>query len=147
MSITRLMACALLSAATGACSLATSGTTPATQSIIEQRQAAINRMRFIALHPLVDWEQETPPSCTSPNLGKARSLVLAAAGMQTPEKQGLDVVIEGGGWVLQVADAARQHHCTVVARNLYDTVIATYTGSAYAALRQRAQIGIEDLRQ
>jgi hypothetical protein len=27
------------------------------------------------------------------------------------------------------------------------TVIGTYTGSAYAALRQRAQIGIDDLRQ
>jgi hypothetical protein len=83
----------------------------------------------------------------SPSLAKARSLVLAAAGMPAPEEQGLDVVIEGGSWVLEVADAARQHRCTKVARDLYDTVIATYTGSAYAALRQRAQIGIEDLRQ
>jgi hypothetical protein len=57
------------------------------------------------------------------------------------------MVRDGGSWILKVADAARQHHCKEVARNLYDTVIATYIGAAYAALRQRAQIGIDDLRQ
>ena len=147
MSVARLFACALVCTAAGACSLGQTSSSSETQSIPEEKQAVIARMRSIALRPLVDWERETPPSCTSPRLAEARSLVLAAARMQTPEEQGLDVVIEGGSWVLEVADAARQHRCPDVARGLYDAVIATYTGSAYAALRQRAQIGIEDLRQ
>jgi hypothetical protein len=147
MSTTHLIVCTLLCAATGACSGTKIGTPPGTESIVDQRSAVIDRMRSIALGPLVEWERETPPSCTSPSLAKAGSLVLVAARMQTPEQQGLDVVIEGGSWVLEVADAARQHRCSEVARHLYDVVIATYTGRAYAGLRQRAQIGIEDLRQ
>ena len=147
MCVTRLIACALVCAATGACSVAQTGSSPGTRSVLDEREAAISRVRSIALRPLVDWERETPPSCSSPRLAEARSLVLAASRMQKPEEQGLDVVIEGGSWILEVADAARQHRCAAVARDLYDAVIATYTGSAYAALRQRAQIGIEDLRQ
>jgi hypothetical protein len=34
-----------------------------------------------------------------------------------------------------------------MAQRLYDAVIEIYVGGDYAALRQRAQIGIDDLRQ
>jgi hypothetical protein len=104
-------------------------------------------MRFVALKPLQLWEAEAQPSCTSPNLAKAGDLVLAAARMLTPERSGLDAVVEGGSWILDVADASRERGCAIMARRLYDAVIATYIGTAYAALRQRAQIGIDDLHR
>jgi hypothetical protein len=72
--------------------------------------------------------------------------VLFTASRLNPADHGLDMVRDSGGWIREVADAAPQHHCKEVARGLYDTVIATYVGTAYAALRQRAQIGIDDLR-
>jgi len=147
MPITRLIAIALLCAATAACNLPEAGTPPGIQSLIDQRRAAIDRTRSATLRPLRVWEEEQPLSCTSPRFAQARSSVLATARLLNPEDHGIDAVIEGGDWILEVADAARDHGCKEVARHLYDTVIATYTGSAYAALRQRAEIGIEDLRQ
>jgi hypothetical protein len=36
--------------------------------------------------------------------------------------------------------------CTEFARQVYNDVLSTYIGSGYAALRQRAQIGIEEAR-
>ncbi len=101
----------------------------------------------MALGPLNEWEAEASPSCASPNLTRAQSSVLAAIDVFAAENHGPDVATDAGTWMLTVADAARDHGCKQVARRLYDTVIATYTGSAYAALRQRAQIGIDDLRQ
>ncbi len=44
------------------------------------------------------------------------------------------------------AGAAAAKGCGPTARALYLYVIETFTGSAYAAMRQRAQIGIDDLR-
>jgi len=44
------------------------------------------------------------------------------------------------------AGAAADKGCGPTARTLYLYVIETFTGSAYAAMRQRAQIGIDDLR-
>jgi hypothetical protein len=44
------------------------------------------------------------------------------------------------------AGLAAEKGCGSTARTLYLYVIETFTGSAYAAMRQRAQIGIDDLR-
>lgn len=117
------------------------------ESLEEQHQHALDDMRASALQPLRVWQQEAPPSCSSPNLAAAGDMVLTAARLLTPERSGVDAVIEGGGWILEVADAARQQGCKSAARHLYDAVIAIYVGEGYAALRQRAQIGIDDLRQ
>jgi hypothetical protein len=139
-------AAALICATAAACAMPNATTPPGIQRLQDQRHAAIARLGDQTLQPLSQWEQETPPSCSSPALAKARVSVLTTAGLLKPDRSGVDAVIEGGTWVLQVADAARDHGCKDVARSLYDAVIATYTGSAYTALRQRAQIGIEDLR-
>jgi hypothetical protein len=46
----------------------------------------------------------------------------------------------------RVAQAAADKGCRALARSLFLKVMETYVGSGYAAMRQRAQIGIEDLR-
>jgi len=46
----------------------------------------------------------------------------------------------------RLAGAAMAKGCREVARDTYLSVITEYTGTAYAALRQRAQIGLDDLR-
>ncbi len=143
-----IMALALLCAATAACAgYDPAATPPGIKGLQDQRRAVIDSLRSDTLRPLALWQQETPPSCSSPTLEKASASARMTASMLNPERHGLDTAIEGGSWVLEVADAAREHGCKKVARGLYDAVIATYTGAAYAALRQRAQIGIDDLRQ
>lgn len=136
-----------LACAAAGCTPHETDTPPGLQNLIDQRRDLLERMRIEALRPLAEWEAETPPNCGSPRLANARSGVLLAARMLDPDQHGIDAVMEGGTWLLRVADVAQQHGCRGVARGLYDTVVATYTGSAYAALRQRAQISIEDLRQ
>ena len=49
-------------------------------------------------------------------------------------------------WSLDLADAAVKQQCPEQAREIYRGVIADYTGSGYAAYRQRAEIGLDDLR-
>ena len=46
----------------------------------------------------------------------------------------------------RTAQVAADKGCPVVARTLWLTVIEQYVGSGYAAMWQRAQIGIDDLR-
>jgi hypothetical protein len=143
-----IMALALLCAATAACAGYDPATTPpGIKSLEEQRRAVVAGLRADTLRPLTLWQQETPPSCSSPTLAKASASARMTASMLNPERHGVDAAIEGGSWILEVADAAREHGCNKVARGLYDGVIATHTGGAYAALRQRAQIGVDDLRQ
>jgi hypothetical protein len=48
--------------------------------------------------------------------------------------------------MLKMAEAAAAKHCNKTARQTYLEVIDTFTGSGYTAERQRAQIGIDDLR-
>jgi hypothetical protein len=119
---------------------------PGIQSLRDQRHAALEGLRDTALRPLRLWQNEQLPSCESPNLQKARETVLTAANMLTPDRSGVDAVMDSGSWILEVADDAQERGCKPAARSLYDAVIAIYTGGAYTALRQRAQIGIGDLR-
>jgi hypothetical protein len=48
-------------------------------------------------------------------------------------------------WRLDAADAAADHGCPNLAKRIYMNVIKTYIGSAYAAQRKRAEIGLEDV--
>lgn len=45
------------------------------------------------------------------------------------------------------ADTALQYKCFNIADGYYRDIVATFVGSSYAALRQRASIGIEDVRR
>lgn len=47
---------------------------------------------------------------------------------------------------LSAADALTRAKCYDQADELYRSVIATYTGASYAAFRERAKVGIDDIR-
>ena len=47
---------------------------------------------------------------------------------------------------IRLADVLADRHCLVEARQFYISVIEQFQGASYAAIRQRAQIGIDDLR-
>ena len=48
---------------------------------------------------------------------------------------------------LSVADKALKKQCLDIADDQYRQVMSIYTGSAYSALRDRAKIGIDDVRE
>lgn len=51
------------------------------------------------------------------------------------------------GWGLnKLAGEAMAKHCLPQARAVYLSIIETFTRSSYAAIRQRAQIGVDDVR-
>jgi len=47
--------------------------------------------------------------------------------------------------LVNLGDQAARKHCYTVARRTYSDVIAVFVGSNYAAYRQKAQIGIEEI--
>jgi hypothetical protein len=119
-------------------------------------KAELQRRLDAAIAPardaLIAFRTEKRPACTSEHLRSARVEALGMMGGSAVKQQqviyawGVDGIYQIAGVVLDVADAARAHHCTKVAREIYDAVIRTYVGSDYAALRQRAEIGIRDLK-
>ena len=116
------------------------------QDLQLRKQRLVAALREDTVAPYEQWLSERPPRCDSPTLERARRSALANAGILRPETAGIDVVLAAGGWTLDIADGAKEHGCAIVARNLYDNVIKIYLGSAYTALRDRARIGIDDLR-
>jgi len=97
--------------------------------------------------PLSRFLNESPPRCDSENLRKAVANalnvveIIEARKIETdPEEQ---VIL--GATIVDVADAARKAGCNKEARAIYDYVVGVFVGSGYAALRQRAEIGIQDL--
>jgi hypothetical protein len=53
---------------------------------------------------------------------------------------------QGLAWALDAADAAAAHGCPDVARGIYDWVIGGGVAEGYATYRQRAEIGLANLR-
>jgi len=110
------------------------------------RQNAVEQMHEIATRDYRAWTLEHPPSCASLMLPSARYEVLRVADVISPDRDGLDTTLAAGSWVLDVADGARQHGCKDFARGLYQAVMFKYIGVSYASLRDRARVGIDDLR-
>jgi hypothetical protein len=111
------------------------------------REATDALLKFIR-EPLDAFRKEKPPKCDSPNLRKAMSVsvdlfeelskkLAKSAGILAPQL---------GAATVDIGDAARDANCPKQARIVYDFVIEGYTDSNYAAMRQRAEIGINDLR-
>jgi len=90
---------------------------------------------------------EKGAGCASPKLKEAVSKVMettvAVASTMKPE---YGAMLEAGAAVLDVADGAKRKGCTRNARELYDFVLRNFAGIGYAALRERATVGIKDLR-
>ena len=146
MTSLRVQLLAVICISMSGCGTYTNGDNSVAAAQARVAQAREN-MRNTALSPLWAWEQENPPSCSSPQLQKARSSVLGFAdAVGSNDDLGLDVKFDTGSWILDVADSAKDHGCKDVARSLYDAVIQIFIGGGYAALRDRARIGIDDLR-
>jgi len=80
-------------------------------------------------------------------LEKIRALRNSPRG-STPYQWGLHEarVYDSGRLMLQVGEIARTRRCNAIAREAFLEVIEVYVGSDFAALRQRAQVGVDDIR-
>lgn len=112
-----------------------------------QADEATRKLRALVLEPLGKFQQEQPPDCNSPNLQLA---VLSAREVENVADQRSETLVEynqdSASLDLEIADVALAAGCLDVAEDMYRHVITRYIGFAYSAYRQRAQIGIEDVR-
>jgi hypothetical protein len=102
----------------------------------------VQDIREIVLKPLRVFESERPTNCNSENLETAYSRALTSARLAP------DLVFRqmSADLTLDVADSALTDGCLDFADKAYRNVISTYVGLGFAAHRQRAQIGIDDVR-
>jgi hypothetical protein len=84
--------------------------------------------------------------CASAHRHQAAGAALYIGALSGQMGADLDMLQQTAGWILDVADGASEHGCPDTARKLYGCVIETYIGLGYAAHRQRAEIGLADLR-
>ena len=121
------------------------------QKQLEQSQKALveanARMLDLIRKPLSQFTNESPPRCDSENLRKSVANALNVVETIESRKINMDPIehLNLGSAIVDVADAARKAGCNKEARAVYDYVIAVFVGSGYAALRQRAELGIQDL--
>jgi len=106
---------------------------------------AIARLRDLTLAPFHEWQADVPVSCNSHLLSSAHDSVMLTAGLVNPERYGFPAAYDAAEWMLEVADAAADHGCVSVARDLYFRVNSIYTGSGYIRLRDHALTAAEHL--
>jgi hypothetical protein len=114
------------------------------QSLQNRRDLLRADLHRNAVAPYEQWTRETPLSCASPQLLKARDTVLFIASITDAKTQGFDSALEAGVWALDVADGVNARGCGEVAREIYKKVISIYIGTAYAGLRDRAMVGLSE---
>jgi len=121
---------------------------PAVDRELERMQREANeRMMRIVYEPLEAFQAEKARNCKSANLKTAfQRAVGLSEGVAKNDKLGLSQRLATAIGLADVADAAKRKGCAEQARALYDLIVEVYVGSGYAGVRQRAQIGIDDLR-
>ena len=119
------------------------------QEILDQHHPesaeSIAQLKDLTLAPFREWQSEEPVSCNSHNLYNARASLMVTASLATPEKYGFPTAYDAAQWMLEVADAAAEHGCTTIARDLYFKVNAIYRGAGYARLRDHALTAAQHL--
>ena len=146
-----LTGCALAAFHASGASAQSSSKLEELQKQIEESQRELKdanaRILDLIRKPLSRFTHETPPRCDSENLRK--SVANALNVVETIESREIKMdpeeQLDLAATIVDVADAARKAGCNKEARAVYDYVIAVFVGSGYAALRQRAEIGIQDL--
>ena len=113
----------------------------------KELEEANARILDLIRKPLSRFRNESPPRCDSENLRKSVTNALNVVETIESRKIKMDPKeqLNLGATIVDVADAARKAGCNKEARAVYDYVIAVFVGSGYAELRQRAEIGIQDL--
>jgi len=110
---------------------------------LQARKAEGERRMYEIVHDLLDaFLAEPRGNCSSASL-EAAAASAVYVGIASDD---LSLRQQGAGWVLDVADGAADHGCPDFARKLYRHVIEVYIGLGYTAHRQRAEIGLADLR-
>ena len=100
-----------------------------------------------ARRPIRAFLAEKGGDCASSKLKEAvRKVTETAGALAASMKPDYGAMLEAGAAVLDVADGASRRGCTREARELYDFALRNYSGLGYAALRERATVGIRDLR-
>jgi hypothetical protein len=100
-----------------------------------------------ARRPVHAFLAEKGANCASPKLKEAvsrvRETATAVAATMKPE---YTTMLDAGAAVLDVADGAKKKGCARDARELYDFVLRNFAGLGYAELRERATVGIRELK-
>ena len=100
-----------------------------------------------ARRPVRAFLAEKGATCASPKLKEAASKVTEmTTALATSMKPEYATMLEAGAAVLDVADGAKKKGCARDARDLYDFVLRNFGGLGYAALRERATVGIKELQ-
>jgi hypothetical protein len=146
-----LTSCALAAFSPSDASAQSSSKFEELQKRLEESQKELEeanaRMLDLIRKPLSLFTSESPPRCDSENLRKAVANALNVVETIESRKISMDPKeqLNLGAIIVDVADAARKAGCDNEARAVYDYVIAVFVGSGYGAVRQRAEIGIQDL--
>ena len=100
-----------------------------------------------ARRPVKAFLADKGADCSSPRLkeaaGKVTETTIALAASMRPD---YETMLDAGGAVLDVADGAKKKGCAQKARDLYEFVLKHFSGLGYAELRERATVGIRDVK-
>lgn len=107
-------------------------------------ERSIADLRKAARKPLDDFLADPGATCASRPATLASLSAMHLIG-SVDAKQSLKLRFALGSTALEIAEGLNTKGCAKDAREIYDLVIATFLGTAYAALRQRALVGIADL--
>ena len=128
--------------------------TSSTASPLDVGEAARGELRKVqhkaveeARRPVRAFLAEKSADCASPRLKEAVSKVKETAGaVAAAMRPDYATMLEAGAAVLDVADGAKRKGCARNARELYDFVLTNFAGLGYAELRERATVGIRELK-
>ena len=124
-----------------------SGEYPDERELKRQRQEMVRDLETNILKELRQWEKEKRVNCDSDNLKTPHiQAILVAGEFQRLGHDELPTFQMLAGVHLEIADSARKRGCLDFADGVYRYVISTFIGTGYAAHRQRAQIGLDDIR-
>ena len=100
-----------------------------------------------ARRPVRAFLAESGSNCASPKLKEAVHKVTETAGaVAATMKPDYAAMLEAGAAVFDVADGAKRKGCARDARELYDFVLRNFAGLGYAELRERATVGIREIK-
>lgn len=100
-----------------------------------------------ARRPVRAFLAEKGANCRSAKLKEAVSKVTdTAIAVASTMKPDYAAMLEAGDAVLDVADGAKSKGCAHDARLLYEFVLKNFGGLGYAALRERATLGIRSVQ-
>ena len=93
---------------------------------------------------LAAFELESPGTCTSGHLAKATAD--SEEMLKNNTTGDFNMYADAAALFLDIADAAAAATCPIQARAIYKRVISVFVGTGYEGYRQRAEIGLAEIR-